>query len=151
MIVLIIIVSFFIILIVEKLSILFYPKISIEEVSTHINKNIKIYSTVVSAYKSKFGKNLIYLHLDADLPATKLIVFFYNEDLSDFIQIPAEYYIGKKICVTGAIKIFDGRIINNWSISQHNNLLKIKSEEISKYKDKFIIEVFKQNQIKINK
>jgi DNA/RNA endonuclease YhcR with UshA esterase domain len=66
---------------------------------------------------------MTFLNLGAEYSNSPLTIVIYSDSLGNFDNKPADYYIGKNICVGGKVKIYKGKaeIIVN---SEHNITVK---------------------------
>ena len=49
------------------------------------------------------------LNVGGEFPNSPLTVVIYSDKLKNFNFVPADYYKGKNICVTGKIKMYKGK------------------------------------------
>lgn len=82
--------------------------IDIEKAKDYEDKLIytcsKVYSTKVLE-----SNGMTFLNVGGEYPNSPLTIVIYKDSLSNFDNVPAEFYKGKNICVIGKVKIYKGK------------------------------------------
>jgi hypothetical protein len=81
--------------------------ISIDSVKEYIGKTVTVCSTV---FGTKALEKITFINLGAAHPNSPLTVVVMAKDYTNFTTPPAPLYANKKLCVTGEIKEFKGKI-----------------------------------------
>ncbi|WP_199121284.1 hypothetical protein [Pedobacter sp. ASV28] len=81
--------------------------ISIKEVANHLGKEVTICDSV---YSSRALDNLTLLNIGGKYPKELLTVVVYKADRPKFAKEPAEVYANKRICITGKIQEYKGKL-----------------------------------------
>lgn len=64
----------------------------------------------LSHYKGKKGNQLTtFLNFGKPFPYQSFTVVIFNEDLKKFDDDPSKIFLGKKICITGKVRIYKGK------------------------------------------
>ncbi len=83
-------------------------KINIGEVGKHVGENVTVCSKVYGTkYLDKSGITLI--DVGSAYPSSPLTVVIFSKDRANFSKGPEELYADKRICVTGKIKVYNGK------------------------------------------
>ena len=82
-------------------------KISIEDVSKHIGDSVTVCSQV---FGTKATEKITYINLGAAYPVSPLTIIIFAKDNANFKDAPSSLYSNKKLCVTGTIKDYKGKI-----------------------------------------
>jgi DNA/RNA endonuclease YhcR with UshA esterase domain len=82
-------------------------EISIDSVKNYLGKTVTICSTV---FGTKALEKITFINLGAAHPNSPLTIVVMAKDYANFTTPPATLYANKKMCVTGEIKEFKGKI-----------------------------------------
>ncbi len=83
-------------------------KVDIQDVSKHIGEQVTVCSKVFGTkYLDRSG--VTFINLGAAYPASPLTVVIFKKDRVNFSAAPEDLYAEKKICVTGKIKVYNGK------------------------------------------
>lgn len=98
--------------------------ISIDSLSSNLNKVVTICDSVASYNVSKGKDPNIYIYLGKPFPYQKLtiVIFYHNED--KFGVIHPRYLLNNKVCVTGKLTEYKGRKQIIWN---KETLVKVKN------------------------
>lgn len=81
--------------------------IPIDSAKNYIGKTVTICSTVFGA---KALEKITFINLGAAHPNSPLTIVVMAKDYANFTTPPATMYVNKKLCVTGEVKEFKGKI-----------------------------------------
>jgi len=87
-----------------------------DSVQFYEGKTITVCSKVADTYVSTSEKKITYLNFEYGYPNQTFSGVIFESDLPKFSYVPSEFLLGKKVCVTGKVKIYKGRpeiIINS--------------------------------------
>jgi DNA/RNA endonuclease YhcR with UshA esterase domain len=78
-----------------------------DSAKNYIGKTVTVCSTV---FGTKALEKITFINLGAAHPNSPLTVVVFAKDYTNFTTAPAELYANKKLCVTGEVKEFKGKI-----------------------------------------
>lgn len=84
--------------------------ISIDSITAHIGKTVKICDKVAGTFVTKGDKPVTYLNLGADYPKTKLTIVIFQKNLINFPFIPSDHFKDKAVCITGEVTQYKERL-----------------------------------------
>ena len=82
-------------------------KVSIDSLSGHLNEKVIVCSEV---YGVKELEKMTFINVGAAYPKSPLTIVIFAKDLPNFKTTPSALYGNKKICVTGELKDFKGKM-----------------------------------------
>jgi len=85
-------------------------QISLDSVSAHIGKTVKVCDKVAGTFVTKGDKPVTYLNLGAVFPNSKLTIVIFQKDLINFPITPSDHYKGQNVCVTGEIGTYKEKV-----------------------------------------
>jgi hypothetical protein len=83
--------------------------ISIDSLSSNLNKVVTICDSVASYNISKGKAPNIYISLGKPFPDQKLSIVIFTDSKDTFSYIPPQYLLNRKVCVTGKLTECKGR------------------------------------------
>jgi len=81
--------------------------VTAEQAAEHIGENVTV-SDLVYSYKATRG-GMIFLNLGGDYPGNPLTIVIKKQQLGNFSVRPDEFYNGKKVIVSGVVKLYRGK------------------------------------------
>jgi len=82
-------------------------KLSIDSVRSHVGDSVTICSAVFGV---KATENITFINLGAAYPNSPLTLVIHTKDLVNFKNTPSSLYENKKVCATGILKEYKGKI-----------------------------------------
>ena len=89
-----------------SLSIFAQNKVSVDSVSKHTGETITVCSKV---YGTKSLEKVTFINVGAAYPNSPLTIVIYAKDIANFKTSIDDLYNNKNICVTGAVKEYNGK------------------------------------------
>lgn len=83
--------------------------ISIDSLSSNLNKVVTICDSVASYNVSKGKDPNIYISLGKPFPDQKLSIVIFTHSKDTFSYNPPQYLLNRKVCVTGKLTEYKGR------------------------------------------
>ncbi|MBP6432842.1 MAG: hypothetical protein KA319_13840 [Ferruginibacter sp.] len=81
--------------------------IPVDSAKNYVGKTVTVCSTV---FGTKALEKITFINLGAPHPNAPLTVAVFAKDYANFTTPPAQLYANKKLCVTGEVKEFKGKI-----------------------------------------
>jgi len=82
-------------------------KLSIDSVSNHVGDNVTVCAAVFGV---KSTENITFINLGAAYPNSPLTLVIRTKDLVNFKSSPSSLYENKKVCASGILKDYKGKI-----------------------------------------
>src|SRR5690554_1881306 len=83
-------------------------QISIDEVSSHIGKKVKICDKIYGSYNVK-SNGMTLLNVGNPYPDHLLTLVIFEKDLKQFSYVPAEFLQDKLFCANGKLILYKGK------------------------------------------
>jgi len=80
--------------------------INIDQIGENIGQTVKICTKI---FGTKELANITFLNCGAAYPNSPITAVVFKDDMSNFKNNPAQYYNGKKVCITGKIEVYKGK------------------------------------------
>jgi DNA/RNA endonuclease YhcR with UshA esterase domain len=90
-------------------SIIFGQTVSSDSLSLYKGKKITVCDVVVDSHRNKGNQLTTFLNFGKPFPYQNFTVVIFNEDLKKFDDDPSKIFLGKKICITGKVRIYKGK------------------------------------------
>lgn len=90
-------------------SILFGQTVSSDSLSLYKGKKITVCDVVIDSHRNKGNQLTTFLNFGKPFPYQSFTVVIFNEDLKKFEDDPSKIFLGKKICITGKVRIYKGK------------------------------------------
>ncbi len=81
--------------------------VSVDSLKYYEGKVITVCSEVTGTFVTKSESKTTFINF-GDFPRQKLTVIIYGDNLRFFKYSPAEFLKGKKICITGDVRMYNG-------------------------------------------
>jgi len=82
-------------------------RLSIDSVSAHLGDNVTVCAAVFGV---KATENITFINLGAAYPNSPLTLIIRTKDLVNFKASPSSLYENKKVCATGILKDYKGKV-----------------------------------------
>ena len=87
----------------------FSQSVSLDNIAAYEGKRVTIFEKVVSTYQSKGEKKTTYLNFGKPYPDALFSVVIFEASLKNFSYSPADYLKGKRVRITGVVKMYKGK------------------------------------------
>lgn len=75
----------------------------------YVGKKITVCDVVIDAHRNRGNELTTFLNFGSPYPNQVFTVVIFYEYLKNFANDPSKTYLGKKICVTGKVRIYNGK------------------------------------------
>ncbi|HZV69685.1 MAG TPA: hypothetical protein VFG10_09080 [Saprospiraceae bacterium] len=80
-----------------------------DSVRYHEGQTITVCGKIVDTFVTKSEKKITHLNFEYGYPNQTFSVTIFGSDLPKFSYVPAEFLKGKNVCVTGKVRMYNGR------------------------------------------
>jgi len=87
----------------------FSQSVSLDSIAAYEGKRVTIFEKVESTYQSKGEKKTTYLNFGKPYPDSLFSVVIFEASLKNFSYSPADYLKGKRVRITGVVKMYKGK------------------------------------------
>jgi DNA/RNA endonuclease YhcR with UshA esterase domain len=91
------------------INLLYGQNISPDSVKYKEGQTVTVCSKVADTHVTTGDHKTTYLNFEYGYPNETFSVVIFEDDLPKFTYVPSEFLKGKKVCVTGKVKIYKGR------------------------------------------
>jgi len=87
----------------------FSQTVPLDSVQFYEGKQITVCAKVMDTYVSKTNERTTFVNFGKPYPKSIFTVVIFEDDLSNFKYTPSVYLKEKNVCVTGKVKIYNGK------------------------------------------
>lgn len=87
----------------------FSQTVPLDSVQFYEGKEITVCAKVMDTYVSKTNEGTTFVNFGNPYPKSTFTVVIFEGDLPNFKYTPSVYLKGKKVCITGKVKIYKGK------------------------------------------
>ncbi len=100
---------FITLLFISTTNFLFSQTVSVDSLAYYEGQKVTVCAKVEGVFISQKAKKTIFINFGKPFPNQKFVVVIFEKDLANFSYDPGVFLKEKSLCITGIIKMFNGK------------------------------------------